>query len=95
MVTLNDISNRLDELERKFVIATKPMLTIDEAVQYTGYTKASLYTKVSRHQIPCYRAKKGGKLFFNKTELDKWMCGLRQCSDDELDAIASRYLATT
>lgn len=94
MASLTDIYNRLDTLEKLLGIVAKPMLTIDEAVQYTGYTKASLYTKVSRHEIPCYRPKKGGKLFFNKAELDKWMSGFRQCSDDELDAIASQYLAT-
>ena len=46
-------------------------LTIDQAAQYTGFAKSTLYHMVSDRRIPFI--KKGGRLRFDKEKLDAWM----------------------
>jgi len=47
------------------------ILTIDEAVMLTGYSKSSIHTATSKDTIPHF--KRGNKLFFFKDELIEWL----------------------
>jgi len=46
-------------------------LTVDEAAKFLKVSVASLYTRVSRKEIPV--SKPGKKLYFNKTDLMDWI----------------------
>jgi excisionase family DNA binding protein len=47
------------------------LLNIEEAAAFLKVSVASLYTKVSRQEIPF--SKPGKRLYFNKTELKEWV----------------------
>ena len=47
------------------------ILTIDEAVAFTGYSKSAIHSATSKDTIPHY--KRGNKLFFFKDELVAWL----------------------
>ena len=51
---------------------------LDEACKLTGYKKNTIYSLISRKQIPYHKAASGkGKVFFMKSELLAWL-GLDQ-----------------
>ena len=47
------------------------ILTIDEAVAFTGYSKSAIHSATSKNAIPHF--KRGNKLFFFKDELVEWL----------------------
>ena len=47
------------------------ILTIDEAVAFTGYSKSATHSATSKDTIPHF--KRGNKLFFFKDELVEWL----------------------
>lgn len=49
----------------------KQRLTVVEAAELTGFAKQTLYDKVSKGEIP--HRKIGGKLFFDREQLENWM----------------------
>ena len=52
------------------------LLSITEAAEFLKVSVAALYTKVSRKEIPV--SKPGKRLYFNKTELKKWILASRR-----------------
>ncbi|TKC09597.1 helix-turn-helix domain-containing protein [Pedobacter frigoris] len=52
------------------------LLTIQEAAEFLKVTVPALYTKVSRQEIPV--SKPGKRLYFNKTDLKKWITASRK-----------------
>ena len=53
------------------VLSQKPILTMDEAVMYTGLSKSYLYKLTYRKLIPHYKPT-GKIIFFDRNELDKF-----------------------
>jgi excisionase family DNA binding protein len=58
------------------------LLTIQEAAEFLKVTTAALYTKVSRQEIPV--SKPGKRLYFNKTDLKKWIIASRKKTAEEI-----------
>ncbi|MCX2452242.1 helix-turn-helix domain-containing protein [Pedobacter sp. PLR] len=52
------------------------LLTIEEASEFLKVTVPALYTKVSRQEIPV--SKPGKRLYFNKSDLKKWIIASRK-----------------
>lgn len=50
----------------------KDILNVEEAVKYTGMTKAYLYELTMRKQIPHYKPT-GKFIYFDKNELHDWL----------------------
>lgn len=48
------------------------LIDIDEAAGVVKRSKPSIYSMVSRGQIPCHKDQKG-RLFFRRSELLQWM----------------------
>jgi excisionase family DNA binding protein len=69
--SLNNDSNREDQL-----------LTITEASKLLNLSVATLYSKVSRNEIPV--CKKGKKLYFSKAELTAWIQSGKIPTNEEL-----------
>lgn len=71
-------------------ICHKEVLTLDEAVQYTGLKKGCLYKLTSTKIIPHF--KPNGKVIFIKREaLEQWMMTNPVATDDELTDRAQAY----
>jgi len=89
MTTLEDISTRLERLERMAALS-KNVLTIDEVAMLTGYTVKYLRQLIARHELTYYR--RGNRLYFNRNEVENWMMGQRIPSNEEIRIKAnSRY----
>lgn len=53
-------------------ITSKDVLTLKEAVKYTGYTQSYIYRLVSKGKIP-FSKPNGKSLFFKRKELERWL----------------------
>mgnify|MGYP003318355161 CR=1 FL=1 len=81
--TFNDIPILLANIDEKLGIIAEwiqsgasrqdphAILTIDEAVAFTGYSKSAIHSATSKDTIPHF--KRGNKLFFFKDELAEWL----------------------
>ena len=90
-VTLQDLSNQLERVERIAAIGAKSVLDLDEAVVFTGFSRGHLYRLTSEKMIPHY--KKGRKLFFRKSELETWLLGEKVLTRDDMNNIAVAHIA--
>ena len=50
----------------------KKYLSVREAAEYIGYSVGYIYKLVAINAIPCY-APNGGRIIFNRVELDEWI----------------------
>lgn len=81
--TFNDVPVLLANIDEKLGIIVRwiqsggsqqdphAILTIDEAVAFTGYSKSAIHSATSKDTIPHF--KRGNKLFFHKDELAEWL----------------------
>ncbi|MCB2196976.1 MAG: helix-turn-helix domain-containing protein [Bacteroidetes bacterium] len=63
---------------------------IDLAVEVTGLTKSTIYSKVSKNEIPFM--KKHGALYFSRSTLQDWIIGGRQETKQEINNNLDTYL---
>lgn len=68
---LDMVLSRIDKII-SMLFHTKNVLTADEAAMYLGVTTGHLYRMVRKHNIPHTRPTHG-KIYFQKTDLDKWL----------------------
>lgn len=66
------------------------MLNVTEAAAFLDISVQSLYTKVSRREIPVH--KPGKRLYFNQQELLDWMMGGRLKTRQEIEREAEQHL---
>lgn len=87
-----DISEKLMEtleaIRKNTLLASKNVLTLEEACLVTGLSKARIYTLTSNKQIPHYKLN-GRKLYFNKAELERWLLSCRVDTTNEADGSAA------
>lgn len=76
-------SNSVEESER--------FLNIQEASKFLNLAKPTLYTKVSKREIPFM--KRGKRLYFSKSELMDYIKEGRKQSISEINAEAETYLS--
>lgn len=88
---MKEIEAMLSKIELFVRIGNKNVLEFEEACVYTGYSKGHLYRLTSEHNIPHY--KKERKIYFNKSELDRWMLQCRVKTNEEIDNEAATYLS--
>ena len=80
------INDRLDRIERISLIAAKNVLDLDEVCLLTGFSRGYLYRLTSNRQIPHF--KKSRKLYFLKSEIEKWMLEQAVPTDEEINSQA-------
>ncbi len=66
------------------------LLTIDQAAEFLSLTKPTLYSKVSRGELPSM--KRGKRLYFSKKELLGYLKAGRRGTISELQEEAHTYL---
>lgn len=89
---MREIKSQLDRIETAANIAAKNVLNLDEVAYLTGFKKATLYDMTHRNMIP--HSKKGGRLFFDKEDIERWLMHDRVSTHEELQSKASTYIAT-
>lgn len=87
---LRQLSKQLDRIERAVLLRSKDVLTIEECSMLTGMTIGSLYRRTSNGEIPYYKPM-GGKIYFRKEEIERWMLRGRQPGKNELESEAATY----
>ena len=84
------ISEQLERIERGVLLRSKDVLTIEECSLLTGMSVNNLYRHTSERTIPFYKPM-GGKIYFRKEEIERWMLRNRQATNDELKSDAATY----
>ena len=69
---------------------TDKLLNIREAAEFLSLTVPTMYSKVSKGELPVM--KKSKRLYFSKTELTEYVKTGRKLSNNEVDAEAEKYL---
>ena len=83
-ITLEQLSEKIDNLSRLTLISSKTVLDFEETILFTGLSKGHLYRLTSNRQIP----------YFKKSELEEWMLERRIPTEEEIQSQATTYLAT-
>jgi excisionase family DNA binding protein len=68
------------------------LLTVKQAAQLLALSVPTLYSLVSKSQLPVN--KKGKRLYFSKQELIDWIKGGRKKTEHEIGIEAENYLKT-
>ena len=68
----------------------KDLLTIDEAAEFLSLTKPTLYSKVSRRELPFM--KRGKRLYFSREKLMEYVKEGSQKTNAEVESEAGSYL---
>jgi len=90
METLEQRLNTVEQAVQMAGLATKEVLTFDEAATFTGLSKSYLYKLTSGQRIPHY--KPAGKiLYFSREELQAWLLQNRVSTIDEITGKAQVY----
>ena len=90
---MGNLEQRMEVVESSIKmagLATKEVLTFDEAAAFTGLSKSYLYKLTSGQKIPHY--KPAGKiLYFYRAELQAWLLQNRVSTTDEITGKAQAY----
>jgi excisionase family DNA binding protein len=81
------------ELQHQTIISSsspEKLLTIDEAAKFLHLKKATVYSKVSKGELPYMKRSK--RLYFSRTELLKYLKAGRKKTDAEIEAESYSYL---
>lgn len=76
--------------EGKQTEPVKKYLTLEEASNYLGLSKKTLYQFTHKKTIPYYKPNRN--IYFNVEDLDKWITQHRISSEEEVELEALRYL---
>lgn len=63
-------------------------MTVPESAEFLGISKASIYGKVSRNEIPFMKPKGSSRLYFSRQDLEKYIKDGRQKTRQEVRADA-------
>lgn len=89
-ITMDDLKRQLDRIEQYAGIASKEVLTLEEAITYTGCARSTLYRLTSQKEIPHYKL--GQVLRFKKSELDEWLTRNKVATSREIESKAVTYM---
>jgi|SRR5690554_7528370 len=67
-------------------------LSVDETANFLNLSKPTIYAKVARRELPF--SKRGKRLYFNKTDLEKYIKDGRVKTVSEVEAEADQFLTS-
>ena len=68
-------------------------LSIDEVSKLLGLAKATIYSKVSKRELP--HMKRGKNLYFSEKEINGYLKGGKILSNDEIETISEKYISNS
>lgn len=71
-------------------VPVKEIMSIEDAMLYLNLAKATLYRMTAQNELPFI--KKSRKIYFNRTDLEKWLLEGRQKTRAEIQADASEFI---
>jgi len=80
----------LQKSDQQPVTPTEQLLTVQEAANFLNLSVPTIYSKVSRGELPVM--KRGKKLHFSNTELMQYLKNGRKKTYSEIDREAKNYL---
>ncbi|TPE42490.1 helix-turn-helix domain-containing protein [Pontibacter mangrovi] len=88
---LHDKVSRIEQLllERQVAEKEEEMFTVAQAAAFLKLSVGTVYLKVSNREIPVN--KKGNRLYFYKSELEKWIKGGRKKTVSEIQQETQTY----
>ena len=91
LLKLESQNNRIKTLEH-LLFEAKDVLTLEEAALFMGISKSTLYKMTHKHELPYYRPN-GKLIYFEKSELVKWMLQNRSMTEDEIKEAARQQMS--
>lgn len=89
----NAIIQKLTQLEKLIIGTNKQIFTVDDVVNYTGFSKSYVYKLVHNNILP-YSKPNNRTLFFTKTEIDEWLLQNKSKSISQIEREAINYTNT-
>ena len=89
--TLENIFEKLTNIENFLKGQTEKPLTFDEAARYLDVSKSHLYKLTSANKIPHYKPQ-GKRVYFSKSELDAWLMRNPVKTKTEVEQEADDYI---
>lgn len=86
----NAIIQKLTQLEKLIIGTNKQIFTVDDVVNYTGFSKSYVYKLVHQNILP-YSKPNNRTLFFLKNEIDEWMLQNKSKSISQIEQEAISY----
>jgi len=90
---IEEFKQYLVRIERNSLLASKSVLTFEDAVLLTGLSRSYLYKLTSTNQIPHYKPS-GKQLYFDREEIENWLKQNRVETVEETDRKATNYVVT-
>jgi prophage regulatory protein len=87
----NLIIQKLNRLENLIIGTSKQIFTVEDVVNYTGFSKSYVYKLVHNNILP-YSKPNNRTLFFVKTEIDEWMLQNKSKSISQIEQEAHNYV---
>lgn len=86
------ILQKLNNLESLIVNSVKQILTVEDLINYTGFSRSYIYKLVHKKIIP-YSKPNGKSLFFQKKDIDNFLLRNKSKSlyEIEQEAISRAY----
>lgn len=84
------ILQKLNQLEVLIVSTAKQILTVEDLINYTGFSRSYIYKLVHKNVISYYKPN-GKTLFFQKNEIDEWLLQNKSNSISQLEQKAINY----
>ena len=83
------ILEQLDRIEN-LLRASKTVMTLEEASEYTGISRSYLYKLTAKGEIP-FSKPRGKIIYFSREKLDHWLLSNSRKSEKELRSEAVNY----
>lgn len=87
---LENIQTVLNRLAEQPQQTKEDFLSVEQAAEFLGIAKATLYVKVSRREVPSIR--RGKRLYFSSIDLTDYLNEGKRKTNDEIKQDAGDYL---
>ncbi|OAB26926.1 transcriptional regulator, AlpA family [Flavobacterium fryxellicola] len=87
----NLIIQKLTQLEKLIIGTNKQIFTVDDVVNYTGFSKSYVYKLVHKNILP-YSKVNNRTLFFEKSEIDSFLLQNKSKSISQIEKEAITYI---
>ena len=85
------ILKKLNQLEILIVSTAKQILTVEDLINYTGFSRSYIYKLVHKNILPYYKPN-GKTLFFQKKEIDSFLLNNKSESNAQTKQRAVDYV---